>query len=493
MKAESDKAQTRDLFRYPRIGLFIDGAWIHDRESWMEIRNPSDESVIGHTPRATDADLARALDAAARGFLIWRNTPPEERVRIIQRAVALLRERAESIARIITLEHGKPLAESRGEVARSAHFFDWNSGEALRQYGTVVPSGPHTQKLVLRQPIGPVAAFTPWNVPLSSPARKISAALSAGCSIVLKAAEEAPGAACALVQCFVDAGLPAGVLNLVFGHPGHISSTLIASPVIRLVTLTGSVQVGKQLTQQAGAAMKPVLMELGGHAPVIVCDGVDASKIGRMAGRAKMRVAGQICASPSRFIVHRQVYDEFVSAFAGAVAELRVGDGLDPLVQMGPLANARRLAATQALVDDARRRGARVAAGGHRIGERGYFFAPTVLADLPQDAAAMTHEPFGPVAPCVPVDSLDEALQIANGLSVGLAAYAFTNSMHEAERITRELECGVLFINNFDVGGSGPDMPFGGVKDSGIGREGGSTSLDAYTVSKTVVQSTVPV
>ena len=475
---------------YPRIGMLIDGDWVYGAGGSIEIRNPSDEALIGFAPRATDADLARALDAAQRGFVTWRGTEPHDRVAVILRAVALLRERAEEIARIITLEHGKPLAESRGEVARSIVFFEWNAAEALRIYGTIVPSGPQTQRLLLRQPIGPVAAFTPWNVPISSASRKISSALSAGCSIILKAAEETPGAACALVQCFVDAGLPPGVLNLVFGDPEHISSTLIASPVIRLVTLTGSVHVGKRLSQQAGAAMKPVLMELGGHAPVIVCDGVDAEKIGRLAARAKMRVAGQICASPSRFIVHENVYEEFVTAFASAAAELRVGDGFDPQVQMGPLANPRRLAAVQSLVDDARRRGARVATGGNRIGDAGYFFEPTVLADIPADAAAMTQEPFGPVAPCIAVASFDEALRLANQLSVGLAAFAFTNSLEESERISRELECGVLFMNNFDIGPPGADMPFGGVKDSGIGREGGSTSLDAYTVSKTVFQST---
>jgi succinate-semialdehyde dehydrogenase/glutarate-semialdehyde dehydrogenase len=344
------------------------------------------------------------------------------------------------------------------------------------------------QKLVLRQPVGPVAAFTPWNVPLSSPARKVSAALSAGCSIVLKAAEETPGAACALVQCFVDAGLPAGVLNLVFGDPAQISSTLIASPVIRMVTLTGSVQVGKHLTQLAAASMKPVLMELGGHAPVLVCEGVDGAAVGRLAAAGKMRVTGQICASPSRFIVHRSVYAPFVEAFAAAAADLRVGDGLQPGVQMGPVASMRRLAAVQALVDDARRRGARVAAGGHRIGERGCFFAPTVLADVPLDADAMTTEPFGPLAACVCVTDLDEGLAIANSLSVGLAAYAFTNSLHDAERIGRELECGVLSINHF--GAPGADTPFGGVKESGLGREGGECTLDAYTVTKTVLQLT---
>ncbi len=342
------------------------------------------------------------------------------------------------------------------------------------------------QKLVLRQPVGPVAAFTPWNVPLSSPSRKVSAALSAGCSIVLKAAEETPGAACALVRCFIDAGLPRGVLNLVFGDPDQISTTLIASPVIRMVTLTGSVQVGKRLTQLAAASMKPALMELGGHAPVLICDGVDAAELGRLAARGKMRVTGQICASPSRFIIHHRVYDEFVAAFASAARDLRVGDGLDPNAQMGPVANARRLAAMQALVEDAKGRGARVAAGGHRIGTRGYFFAPTVLAEVPLDADVMRHEPFGPLAACVSVHDLDEGLAMANSLSVGLAAYAFTNSLHESERIMRELECGVLSVNHF--GAPGANAPFGGVKESGIGREGGASSLDAYTVTKTVLQ-----
>lgn len=476
---------------YPRIGLFIDGAWIYDHPSRQEVRNPSNEEVLATVPQASADDLERALNAAARGFLTWRDTAPEDRVAIIRRAVALLRERAETVAQIITLENGKTLADARAEVERSASFFDWDTAESLRNYGMIVPGAPQMQKFILRQPIGPVAAFTPWNVPLSSPCRKVSGALSAGCSIILKAAEETPGAACALVQCFADAGLPDGVLNLVFGNPGHISSTLIASPVTRLVTLTGSVNVGKHLTQLAAAAMKPVLMELGGHAPVLVCADVDASAVGRLAASGKTRVNGQICASPSRFIVHRDVYQEFVAAFADAAKNIRVGDGFAPDVQMGPVASARRLAAMQSLVDDAKRRGARVAAGGHRIGERGYFFAPTVLADVPLNADAMTMEPFGPVGACVPVADLEEGIALANSLSVGLAGYAFTNSLEDAERIGRCLECGVLSINHFGAGDA--DVPFGGVKESGIGREGGPNSLDAYTVTKTVLQRTVRV
>lgn len=476
---------------YPRIGLYIDGQWIYDRETAVEVRNPSTEEVLASVPKASSIDLGHALDAAARGFLAWRDTPAQQRVKIIHKATALMRERLDVIARTITLENGKLFSDAYAEADRSLNFFEWNAAQSLRDYGLVVPGESQMQKYVLRQPIGPVAAFTPWNVPISSAARKVSAALSAGCSVILKAAEETPGAACLLVQAFAEAGLPSGVLNLVFGNPAEISSTLIASPVIRLVTFTGSVQIGKHLTQLAAAAMKPVLMELGGHAPVLVCEGVDGAEVGRLAARGKTNASGQICASPSRFIVHESVYEEFVSAFANAVKGLRVGDGFRTDVQMGPVASARRMAAMQSLVADAKQRGARVAAGGNRIGSQGYFFEPTVLADVPVSADAMTTEPFGPIGACVSVADLDEALALANSLSVGLAAYAFTNSLHDAERISRELECGVLAINHF--GTPDADTPFGGVKDSGIGREGGPTTLDAYVVTKTVLQKTVRV
>jgi len=491
MSNSSSSPEARERTGYPRIGLFIGGEWIYDRPPCAEVRNPSTEESLGPVPGATSEDLGRALDAAQAGFNAWRNTPPQRRAQVLLAACSLLRERAESIARIITLEQGKTIAEARGEVARSSTFLEWDAAQALRTYGTIVPAEPQMQQLVMRHPIGPVAAFTPWNVPLSSPSRKISAAVAAGCSVVIKAAEETPGTACAFVQCFIDAGLPAGVLNLVFGDPAKISSTLIASPVIRMVTLTGSVQVGKHLTQLAAAAMKPVLMELGGHAPVLIGEDVNAAQVGRLAAAAKMRMAGQICASPTRFIVHQRVYEEFVAAFAGAAGELRVGDGFADGVQMGPVVNGRRLAAISALVENARECGAKVATGGHRLGDRGYFYAPTVLADVPLHADAMRTEPFGPLGLCVPVPDLDAGITLANSLSVGLAAYAFTNSLHDAERISREVDCGVLSINHF--GSPGADTPFGGVRESGIGREGGAESLDAYTVTKTVLQRTARV
>jgi len=471
---------------YPRIGLFIDGQWIHDREPWGNVVNPSNEAILGPVPKASDADLQRALHAAERGFATWRDTPPQERVRILRKALDLLRERTQAIARVLTLENGKQVNDARAEIERSGNFLEWDMAQSLRSYGTLVPGEPGMQKFVLRQPIGPVLAITPWNVPMSSAVRKTSAALAAGCSVILKAAEETPGTACELVRCFEAAGMPPGVVNLVFGDPAQISSTLIASPVIRLLTFTGSVPVGRHLSQLAAQAMKPGLMELGGHAPVLVSDSVDAVALGRTAAAAKARACGQICASASRFLVHHKVYRPFVEAFAEALRAVRVGDGFVPGVQMGPVSNARRLASAQALVDDARRRGATVAAGGHRIGDKGYFFAPTLLADVPLDAAIMTTEPFGPLAACVPVASMDTAITLANSLPVGLAAYAFTNLLDEAEQIGRRLECGVLAINHF--GTPDADTPFGGVKDSGFGREGGPSSLDAYLVSKTILQ-----
>jgi succinate-semialdehyde dehydrogenase/glutarate-semialdehyde dehydrogenase len=415
----------------------------------------------------------------------------QERIRIIQAAMLQLRARAEEIACVITLENGKTIADARAEVERSMTFFEWDIAQAQRVYGTLVPSDAQMQKMVIRQPIGPVAAFTPWNVPLSAPSRKISASLASGCSIILKAAEETPGAACILTQCFAAAGLPAGVLNLVFGSPGHISTKIITSEKTRVVTLTGSVAVGKQLTQLAAAVMKPVLMELGGHAPVIVCDGVNATEVGRLAALGNVRVNGQICASPGRYIVHHNVYDEFVASFVATTSSIRVGDGFKDGVQMGPVASARRLSAMLALVQDAEQRGAHIAIGGHRIGDHGYFFAPTLITEAPLDSNIMATEPFGPIGACVPMASLEEGIALANSLSLGLAAYAFTNSLEEAERITRCLECGVLSINHF--GAPDADTPFGGIKDSGMGREGGETSLDAYMVTKTVLQRTARV
>ena len=475
------------MAEYPLIELYIDGQW--KRASGQPIINPADESVLGTVPTATRADLDDALAAAEKGFAIWRNTAPAKRAQIILKAASLIRERVDVMAAAMTLEQGKPIEQARLEILRGCDIIEWDATEGLRLYGRVIPSEPGMRHTVLRQPIGPVAAFSPWNFPMSSPARKVAGALSAGCSIILKASEETPAGAFQLVRAFHDAGLPAGVLNLVFGNPAEISEYLIPQSRIRLVTFTGSIPVGKHLAEMAGRHMKPAIMELGGHAPVIVCDDVDPVATAAASAVGKSRNAGQVCVSPTRFFVQEKIYEQFAQSFAERASQLKVGNGLDPSTQLGPLANARRIDAMETLVADAQAKGARVLAGGQRIGNRGYFFPLTVIADLPDDARAMNEEPFGPLALVNPVKTLDEAIERANSLPFGLAAYAFTRSASNAERLAESVEVGNLSINHFVA--SVAETPFGGVKDSGYGREGGTEGLQCYTVVKNVSHKTL--
>lgn len=439
-------------------------------------------------PTATRADLDHALDAAERGFAVWRKTAPAKRAQVILKAAALIRARVDEMAVAMTLEQGKPIEQAKLEILRGCDIIEWDATEGQRLYGRVIPSEPGMRHTVLRQPIGPVAAFSPWNFPMSSPARKVAGALSSGCSIILKASEETPAGAVQLVRAFHDAGLPPGVLNLVFGNPAEISEYLIPQSRIRLVTFTGSIPVGKHLAEMAGRHMKPAIMELGGHAPVIVCDDVDPVATAATSVAGKSRNAGQVCVAPTRFFVQEQIYQQFATSFAEKAAALKVGNGLDPANQMGPLANSRRIEAMETLVADATARGARVLAGGHRIGNRGYYFPLTVIADLPDDARAMNEEPFGPLALVNPVKTLDEAIEKANALPFGLAAYAFTRSASNAERLADGVEAGNLSINHFVA--SVAETPFGGVKDSGYGREGGTEGLQCYTVAKNVSHKT---
>ncbi len=467
---------------YPDIELYIDGRW--KRADGHPILNPADESVIGTVPHAAMADLDDALAAAERGYRVWKNTAPARRAQIILKAASLIRERVDEMAVAMTLEQGKPIDQARLEILRGCDIIEWDATEGLRIYGRVIPSEPGMRHTVLRQPIGPVAAFSPWNFPMSSPARKVAGALSAGCSIILKASEETPAGAVQLVRAFHDAGLPAGVLNLVFGNPAEISEYLIPQPSVRLITFTGSIPVGKKLAEMAGHYMKPVIMELGGHGPVIVCDDVDPVATATASVTGKSRNAGQVCVSPTRFFVQESIYQRFADAFAEKAAKLKVGNGIDPSTQMGPLANARRIDAMETLVADAKAKGARVLAGGSRIGNRGYFYPLTVLADVPDDAHAMQQEPFGPLALVNPVKNLDEAIEKANSLPYGLAAYAFTRSAQNADRLADNVEAGNLSINHFVA--SLAETPFGGVKESGYGREGGTEGLACYTVTKNV-------
>ncbi|MEV6162123.1 NAD-dependent succinate-semialdehyde dehydrogenase [Streptomyces sp. NPDC052052] len=476
---------------YPPVRMYIAGEWRQGgTRRTAPIVNPATEETIGEVPLATTTDLDDALEAAEAGFRTWRNTPIAERTAVLHAAADLITERAARIGRVMTLEQGKPLAEATGEARRTADTLRWHADDARRAYGRLIPSAPGTVLTVRREPIGPVAAFVPWNFPVGGPNRKISSALSAGCSLVIKASEETPATAAALVQCYVDAGLPAGVLNLVLGEPAEVSAHLIGSPVTRLIAFTGSVPVGKLLAAEAGKVMKPSLMELGGHAPVIVCADADPVMAARRAAQAKFANAGQVCTSPSRFLVHESLIDAFTAEFVKAAEAVVVGDGLEQGTTMGPLANDRRLAAMRRLTEDAVAKGATILTGGERPDRPGYFFAPTVLTDVPSDADVLSEEPFGPLAPIVPFTGLDDALRIANELPYGLAAYGFTRSAATAERLSEELEAGILSLNH--CGGSVHEAPSGGVKDSGYGREGGPEALDAYLITKRVSHLLAP-
>ena len=479
------KAEGHNTAGYAPLGLLIDGQWRQGAAGQTtEVINPADEQVIGHLPAAEESDIDDAIAAAERGFAVWRDTPIIERTRILMKAAVLLRERAQDIGRIMTTEQGKPLKESVNEAARIANSIEWDAQDARRIYGRIIPSEHDLQLSVHHHPVGPVAAFVPWNFPAGSPNRKIAGALAAGCSMVIKASNETPGTAVALAQCYVDAGVPAGVLNLVFGSSAMISEKLIKAPQIRFVAFTGSIPVGKQLAAMAGAEMKPTIMELGGHAPVIVCADADPRVAARRSAQAKWANAGQVCTSPSRFLVHEDIHDAFVAELVKATEELTVGNGLEPGVDVGPLANKRRLDSVTTLVNDAVARGAKVEAGGRRIGDTGYFYAPTVLSNVPLDADVMRDEPFGPIAPVVAFKTIDQALQIANSLEFGLAAYAFTESAATTDVLVRGFEAGILSINH--CGGSTPEAPSGGVKSSGHGREGGTEGVEAYLVTKRV-------
>lgn len=471
---------------YPELKLFIAGEWRTTKQD-MPVVNPATEEELGRLPCAGIADLDDALTAAEAGLKTWSMTSPRVRADTILRAASLMRDRQEEIAQSITLEHGKPLAQARLEVIRGAEFFEWDAGEAMRTYGRIIPAAPGNKFAVHHQPIGVVAAFSPWNFPMSQPARKIAGALAAGCSIILKAAEETPAGAIHITRAFEDAGLPAGVLNLVFGEPSEISGHLIPQDPVRLVAFTGSTTVGRHLTTLASENMTSVLMELGGHAPVIVCEDTDVQAAARSGAIRKMRNAGQVCTSPTRFFVHDSIFEEFTETFVARAAQTVVGNGMDAGVEMGPLANERRVPALSALVEDARAQGATVATGGARHGTQGYFFQPTVLVDVPDSAQIMQEEPFGPLAVINPVASLDAAIAAANAVPYGLAGYAFTNRADYIDRMIDSVEVGNLSVNTLEA--SMPETPFGGVKSSGYGREGGSEGLDNYLSIKHVWHS----
>ncbi|MGI6876934.1 NAD-dependent succinate-semialdehyde dehydrogenase [Amycolatopsis sp. 3B14] len=463
-----------------RAQLFIAGQWRDGGAGTVnDLVNPATDEVLGTTPRASIQDLDDAANAADEAFRGWSRTSAVERSAILNKTAALLRERTESIARDLTREQGKPLAEAELEVALSAETFEWFAAEALRSYGRTMPARFSGQRqMVINQPLGPVLALTPWNFPILLPARKIAAALAAGCTVIIKPAEETPSPTVAIAQALHDAGLPAGALNVVLGVPSEISRHLIAAKAIRKISFTGSTTVGRHLAGLAAQYAKPSTMELGGHAPVVIFADADLDKTVAACVAGKTRNAGQVCTSPTRFIVHESIRDEFVARFGQAMSELKVGEGLDPGAQMGPLANGRRLVAVGELVDDAAAQGAEIVTGGSRIGTTGNFFQPTLIADAPFTARAMNEEPFGPVALVNSFTDVEDALAQAHRLDVGLAGYVFTQSADTAMAMGEELQAGGIGINSFSV--SSIEAPFGGLKDSGYGYEGGYEGLDGY-------------
>ena len=474
------------MHNYPEtLGLYIDGQWLSgEGRRTTEVYDPATGAVLGELPLATKDDLDRALAAAQAGFEAWRVTPPEQRFQIMIKAAALLRERAEGIARVVTMEEGKPFAEAKGEVLAGASMLEFHGGEAMRIYGRVLHRPSGMRSMVLHQPVGPVAAFCAWNFPAINVVRKIAPAIAAGCSVILKPSEETPGSAVEVMRCLIDAGLPGNVAQIVFGVPDEVSRHLLTSPITRKLSFTGSVPIGKHLMKLAADTVMKMTMELGGHSPVLVFDDCDLEKTLDTLVTHKFRNAGQVCVAPTRFHVQDGIYEKFAAGFAERTRALKVGNGLETGTHMGPLANPRRSEAMEKMVADAAAAGARLLAGGSRGDGDGYFYQPTVIADVPLEAQAMNEEPFGPIALLRPFATFEDAVREANRLPFGLAAYCFTEQGRRQNRLAEELESGMVAINSVRL--TWPDAPFGGVKESGFGSEDGPEGVMAHLVTKSV-------
>ena len=477
------------LQEYPNTQLFLNGEWRDSlSKETLEIINPATEEIIGKLAHARKDDLDIALNAADTAFKDWKNVSAYDRSKILRKAAEIIRSRVGLIAGLMTLEQGKPLAEAKGETLGAADSIDWYAEEGRRAYGRIIPARAQgVYQFVFKEPVGVVAAFTPWNFPLNQVVKKVAAAFAAGCTVIIKGPEETPASVAELIKAFNEAGMPKGSINLVFGIPAEISEYLISHPIVRKVTFTGSTAVGKQLASLAGTHMKRATMELGGHSPAIVCADADVNVAVKILSANKFRNAGQVCISPTRFLVHESVYDQFVEGFVKSAESLNVGNGLDEDINMGPLAHDRRLTAIEGFVADAVEKGAKILTGGKRKGNKGYFFEPTVMTDVSKDSRIMNEEPFGPLAPINSFSSIDEVVEEANRLNYGLAAYAYTNSAKTAQHLGAAIESGQVSINHHGLGLV--DTPFGGVKDSGYGSEGGPEGLDAYMTTKLVSQT----
>lgn len=470
---------------YPELYMIIDGERVPaGHRATHKVVNPATGETLGELPLADAADLDRVLETAQRGFHIWRESSPQQRAAVLQGAARLMMERQEDLARVATLEEGKTIGEARIEVMMNVGLFNFYAGETQRIYGRQLVRPAGMRSTVTYEPVGPVAAFSPWNFPLGNPGRKLGAPIAAGCSVIMKSAEETPASALGVLQCLLDAGLPKEVAQAVFGVPDQVSRHLLASPIIRKLSFTGSTVIGKHLAKLAAEDMKRTTMELGGHGPVLVFDDADVDTVLNTMVPGKYRNAGQVCVSPTRFIVNENVFDRFRDGFVERAKTIKVGNGLDPESQMGPMANPRRPDAMERLIGDALARGGKLGTGGERIGNQGFFYAPTVLSEVPLDADIMNEEPFGPVAILNPFGSDDDMIAEANRLPYGLAAYAWTNDPKRRMRLARDVETGMLGINTNMIGGA--DAPFGGVKWSGHGHEDGPEGLHACLVTKAV-------
>lgn len=473
-------------YQYTNTQLLINNQW-RDAKGGKTINviDPATEEVIGTVASAGLDDLEEAAQSIAKGFEVWSAMSAFERSKIMRKAANFMRDRVDHISWLMTREQGKPLAESRIETLSAADTVDWFAEESRRAYGQIVPArAENVTQMVIRRPIGPIAAFTPWNFPINQIARKLSASLAAGCSIIIKAPDETPASPAAFVQCFIDAGIPAGVIAFVCGVPSEVSEFLIPHPVIEKISFTGSTPVGKSLASLAGKHMKKATMELGGHAPVLVFDDADIDLAVTTMVASKFRNAGQVCVSPTRFLIQEGVYQTFVDKFVKAAKALKVGNGLEAGVSVGPLANERRIPAMEKMINEAVSKGAKLVTGGNRVGNKGYFFEPTVLTNVPTNAEIMNEEPFGPVAIINSFKTVEDAISEANRLRYGLASYAFTTSAKTVHALGARVNAGMTSINHVGLGLA--EIPFGGIKDSGYGTEGGSEAIKDYLTLKIV-------
>ncbi len=465
---------------YSKFGQFIDGKWQKSKDTY-EVINPATEEIIGKAPKASPSEVEKALKSAQKGFEIWKKTSPWQRSYIIRKIADLMREKNQVLAKWIALEVGKPLSEGIAEVGGAADIFEWNAEETKRIYGQTVESRfENTRVHVYYQPVGVVAALVPWNFPVVLAARKISTALAAGCSVICKPDVIAPGCVMEMMGIMEEAGVPPGVVNLLSGDPASISSQLISSDIIKKISITGSTRVGKLILKQAADKVQRVTMELSGHAPFIVFDDVDTQKVTDMAIAAKFRNNGQVCISPSRFYIHEDKKDEFTKLLVQKTKKLKIGNGLDKGVQLGPMTTKKRLDELEELVEITKKEGANVLCGGKRPSgfNKGYFYEPTIFDNVKDNFTIMKQEPFGPLVPITTFKNYDEVIERANKHELGLASYVFTNSMEKAHKTSELMETGVVAVNTPVVAVA--EAPFGGIKQTGYGREGGSMGIKDY-------------